>query len=390
MVEFIHGAFVFESKKTENSYNEAVRLTLADGCKLNMSKYFFLKVKEIEKETDEASTIHFWHPVSQVVSYRPGQFLTLLLPQDEKKVRRSYSMSSSPYTDVSLAITIKRVPGGFASNTLLDTLKEGDFLEAMEPAGVFFPKQDDDQTRQVVFIGAGSGVTPLFSILKSILIVEPESEVILIYGSRNEESIIFRKKLEALRLKYEDRFRIIHSLSQPGGEWSGETGRLNRTHLLKILDGFPDVRKTEAEYFLCGPDDMMEEADRALAILGVASSQIRKESFAVGASQHAGEVSIEEADDTGRTREITLIYEGTEYKLPVKPHETVLEAALNMDIDLPYSCQAGMCTACLGKCTSGRVSMDEEEALTDAERKEGFILTCVSHPLSDDVIVEVE
>ena len=355
-----------------------------------MSKYYFLKVKEIEQETEEAVTLHFWHPLNEVVAYRPGQFLTLLLPQDEKKVRRSYSMSSSPYTDVSLAITIKRVPGGFASNMLLDTIKVGDVLEAMEPAGAFFPKQADDQTRQVVFIGAGSGITPLFSILKSILMVEPESEVVLIYGSRNEESIIFNSKLQALQAKYKERLKIVHTLSQPSDSWSGEMGRLNKTHILKIIERFPDLNKSEAEFFLCGPEDMMEEAHRALAILAVPENKIRKESFATATSLHPGEVKIEEEDDTNKTREITLIYEGTEYKLPVKPHETVLEAALNMDIDLPYSCQAGMCTACMGRCTSGKVHLDEEDALSEAERDEGFILTCVTHPLTDDVIIEVE
>lgn len=355
-----------------------------------MSKYYFLKVKEIEKETEEASTIHFWHPLNEVVSYRPGQFLTLLLPVEDKKVRRSYSMSSSPYTDVSLAITIKRVPGGFASNMLLDSLKVDDVLEALEPAGVFFPKQADDQTRQVVFVGAGSGITPLYSILKSILMVEPESEVILIYGSRNEESIIFRKKLDALQHKYKERLKIVHTLSQPSGTWPGETGRLNKMHLLKILEQFPDLNKKEAEFFLCGPDDMMEEAHRALAILAVPEAKIRRESFATATSQQPGDVVVEEVEDIIKTREITLIYEGAEYKLPVKPHETVLEAALNMDIDLPYSCQAGMCTACMGRCTSGTVHLDEEDALSEAERNEGFILTCVTHPMTDDVVIEVE
>ncbi len=355
-----------------------------------MSKYYFLKVKEIERETDEASTIHFWHPLNEVVAYRPGQFLTLLLPQNETKVRRSYSMSSSPYTDVSLAITIKRVAGGFASNLLLDTIQEGDILEAMEPAGNFFPKQADDQTRQVVFIGAGSGITPLFSILKSILMVEPESEVFLLYGSRNEESIIFREKINALQAKYKERFKVVHTLSQPSENWSGEMGRLNKTHILKILEGLPGLNRVGAEYYLCGPDDMMEEAHRALSIVSVPDSQIRKESFLTATAAQPGEVMIEENDDTLKTREITLFYEGTEYKLPVKPHETVLEAALNMDIDLPYSCQAGMCTACLGRCTSGKVHLDEEDALSAAELSEGFILTCVTHPMSDDVVIEVE
>ena len=360
---------------------------------IKMSKYYFLKVKEIEKETEEAATIHFWHPINEVVQYRPGQFLTLLLPFEDKKVRRSYSMSSSPYTDVSLAITIKRVPGGYASNLLLDTLKEGDVLEALEPMGHFFPKQADDQTRQVVFIGAGSGITPLFSILKSVLMVEPESEIFLIYGSRREDSIIFKDKIAALERKYGTRFTVVHTLSQPDEGWEGEIGRLNKSHVLKIMEKLPALNKKEAEYFLCGPEDMMEEAHRALSILAVPEGKIRKESFVTATSAKPGEVTVEpegEDDDSPKTREITLFYEGTEYKLPVKPHETVLEAALNMDIDLPYSCQAGMCTACMGRCTSGKVQMDEEDALSEAEINEGFILTCVTHPMSDDVVIEVE
>ncbi|GGN08032.1 flavodoxin reductase [Dyadobacter beijingensis] len=358
-----------------------------------MSKYYFLKVKEVEKETEEAATIHFWHPINEVVQYRPGQFLTLLLPFEDKKIRRSYSMSSSPYTDVSLAITIKRVPGGYASNLLLDTLKEGDVLETLEPMGHFFPKQADDQTRQAVFIGAGSGITPLFSILKSILMVEPESEVFLIYGSRKEDTVIFRDKIAALEEKYGKRLTVVHTLSQPEEGWKGETGRLNKTHLLKIIEKLPNLDKKEAEYFICGPEDMMEESHRALSILAVPEHKIRKESFITATSAKPGEVAVEpeaEDDDSPKTHEITLFYEGTEYKVPVKPHETVLEAALNMDIDLPYSCQAGMCTACMGRCTSGKVMMDEMDALSEAEVNEGFILTCVTHPTTDDVVIEVE
>ncbi|PWJ56675.1 ring-1,2-phenylacetyl-CoA epoxidase subunit PaaE [Dyadobacter jejuensis] len=353
-----------------------------------MSKYYFLKVKEVEHETQEAATIHFWHPLNEVINYRPGQFLTILMDQEGQKIRRSYSLSSSPYTDVSPAITIKRLPGGYASNTLLNELKEGDIVEVMEPMGNFLPKQADDQTRHVVFIGAGSGITPLFSILKSVLMVEPESSVTLIYGSRNEESIIFKEKLEALKEKYGSRFTLIHSLSQPAPSWEGERGRLNKSHILKMFEKHPDIQPKEAEFFICGPEVMMEEADRALAILGVPMDRIRKESFLTTAASATGELVEEE--DTLVARTITLIYEGSEYQLPVKPHETVLEAALNMDIDLPYSCQAGMCTACMGKCVSGKVHMDEEDALSEAELQEGFILTCVTHPMSDGVVIEVE
>ncbi|HEV7349273.1 ferredoxin--NADP reductase [Telluribacter sp.] len=356
-----------------------------------MSKYYYLKVKEIEHETSDAVTIHFWHPLNEVVKYKPGQFLTLLLPREGTKVRRSYSMSSSPYTDVSLAITVKRIPSGFASNYLIDELKEGDIVEAMEPMGTFTPELDADKGRTVVLIGAGSGITPLISIAKSVLIVEPESHVRLLYGNRTENSIIFKEKIDALITKYRERFQVMHTLTQPHEGWTGETGRLNKSHILKLLEKLPSTDPAATDYYLCGPDDMMEEAKRALDILGVPVEKVHKESFltATTAKNH-GEVTMEENDGSMKTREITVLYEGSEYKFKVEPHQTVLEAALDLDIDLPYSCQAGMCTACMGRCVSGKVHLDEEDALSEAELKAGFVLTCVTHPMSDDVVIEVE
>jgi ring-1,2-phenylacetyl-CoA epoxidase subunit PaaE len=358
-----------------------------------MSKYYFLKVKEVERQTADTVTVHFWHPLNEVVKYKPGQFLTLLMPQGDTKLRRSYSMSSSPYTDVSLAITAKRVPGGFASNYINDHLKEGDVVEVLEPMGHFVPELDADQKRTVVLIGAGSGITPLMSITKSVLMVEPESEVYLLYGSRNENSIIFKNQLDELKAKYGERFQLVHTLSQPGSDWPGETGRLNKTHILKILENLPKPAPATTDYYLCGPDDMMEEARRALDILAVPEGRIHKESFLTATTAKAhGDVSEAplDGDDSPKGHEVTVLYEGSEYKFRVEPHQTVLEAALDLDIDLPYSCQAGMCTACMGRCVSGKVHLDEEDALSKAELEAGFILTCVAHPMSDDVVLEVE
>ena len=358
-----------------------------------MSKYYFLKIKEITQETPDAVTLHFWHPLNEVVKYQPGQFLTLLLLKDGGKVRRSYSMSSSPYTDVSLAITVKRLPGGFASEYLTKEAKVDDMLEVMEPMGQFVPKLDADQSRTVVLIGAGSGITPLMSIAKSVLMVEPESRVHLLYGSRNEESIIFKNQLDALQAKYGERFRLTHALSQPSAAWTGETGRLNKSQILKILESTPKPDPATTDYYLCGPDDMMEEARRALDILAVPADRIHKESFLTATTAQAhGDVTEapETADDSPKGHEVTVLYEGSEYKFRVEPHQTVLEAALDLDIDLPYSCQAGMCTACMGRCVSGKVHLDEEDALSKTELEAGFILTCVAHPMSDDVVLEVE
>jgi ring-1,2-phenylacetyl-CoA epoxidase subunit PaaE len=356
-----------------------------------MSKYYFLKVKEVERETADAVTIHFWHPLNEVINYKPGQFITILLPLDGEKIRRSYSMSSSPYTDVSLAVSVKAVQGGLMSNYLNEQIKVDDLLEIMEPMGNFTTELNPDQKRTIVLIGAGSGITPLISIAKSVLMVEADSNVILILGNRNEESILLKGKIDALLAKYSSRFEVAHTLSQPSESWKGESGRLNRTHILKILEQFPSSATDFTEYFICGPDGMMEEAKEALELLGVDSQKIHKESFATANSLKAhGEVMVHEDDGSLKSREITVLYEGSEFKLKVEPHQTILEAALEMDIDLPYSCQAGMCTACLGRCVSGKVQLDEEDALSEAERKAGFILTCVAHPMTDDVVVEVE
>jgi ring-1,2-phenylacetyl-CoA epoxidase subunit PaaE len=301
-------------------------------------------------------------------------------------------MSSSPYTDVSLAITVKRIEGGVASTYLTTQVKEGDVLEVMEPMGNFTPPLDAEQARTVVLIGAGSGITPLMSIAKSVLMVEPESRVVLLYGNRTEESIIFKDQLAALQAKYKERFSPIHTLTQPSPSWTGEVGRLNKTHLLKLMESLPVLDKATTDYYLCGPDGLMEEAKRALDILAIPAERIHKESFGATTSNNAdNDVAVtSETDDSLKTHTVTIFYEGSEYKLAVAPHQTVLEAALEHDIDLPYSCQAGMCTACLGRCVSGKIKLDEEDALSKAELEAGFILTCVAHPLTDDVVLEVE
>ncbi len=343
----------------------------------------------MRRETDDTVTIHFWHPLNEVLKYKPGQFLTLLIDTgEEKKVRRSYSLSSSPFTDVSIAITAKKIDGGNISVYLNERIKPGDIIEVMEPMGVFSLNPNSEKSRTVVLIGAGSGIAPLISMAKSVLIVEPESTVCLLYGNRNESTIIFRTTIEDLQKKYKDRFRVIHTLSQPSGSWTGKTGRLTRSSILDHLSQLPGTAAADTDFYLCGPNAMMEEAKEALHERGVASDRIHRESFLTG---HTAVHEEADSDDNRLVRrEITLRYEGTDFKLAVEPHQTVLEAALEKDIDLPYSCQAGMCTACLGRRLSGEVHLDENEALTDAELADGFVLTCVAHPLTDDVVIEVE
>lgn len=353
-----------------------------------MSKYFHLTIKEIVRETDDTVTIHFWHPPHQAISYKPGQFLTLMPVVEGKKVRRAYSMSSSPNQDASLAVTVKRLPGGSVSNYLYEHLKVGDSLEVMEPMGYFVCEPNPTRRRELVLVGAGSGITPLMSMLKSVLPVETSTKAYLVYGSRNEDSIIFKQQLADLQSRYPDRFEVRHVLSQPKS-WDRPAGRLNQG---KVVDLFQElgVQPAQAEFYVCGPEGLMHEVEGALNVLGVAKDRIHKESFAPSPETHGEVVEEEEASGSLKTQLVTVVYEGAEYKVQVQPHQTILEAALEMDIDLPYSCQAGMCTACMGKCTAGKVLLDEEDGLTDAELKAGFVLTCVAHPLTKDVVVEIE
>ena len=356
-----------------------------------MAARYFLKVNEVIRETPDAVTITFWHPISEEVRYQPGQFLTFLLNINNQKVRRSYSMASSPHVDVSLAVSVKRVPGGLVSNYLCDRIRPGDVLETLEPMGTFTPKLDQQNRRTIVLIGAGSGITPLFSMAKSALHVEPNSRVWLIYGNRNQESIIYKAHIDAMAQAYSpSRFSVTHVLSQPTSGWAGLEGRLNQHTLTSLLEDLPAQERQTVSAYLCGPDDMMAEARQALSLVGVPTERVFKESY-VTAQVPAGEV-IEDpagADDSG-SPEVTVLYEGAEYKFAVAPHQTILEAALDLDIDLPYSCQAGMCTACLGKCTSGTVKLDEEDGLSESELKAGYVLTCVAHPVGRDVVIEID
>ena len=366
------------------------------------SPYLTLNVVELTQETPDAVTIHFERPDRQPVASQPGQFLTLILPcgPGGKKERRAYSLSSTPSEAPRLAVTVKRVSGGLVSNYLLDTVRVGQQLEVMAPLGNFTLTPQPGAARSLVLVGAGSGITPLMSMLKAVLRDEPQSYVLLVYGNRHEDSVIFARQLQQLEQQYAGRFQVEHVFSQPvrPSAEHKHTGRLTRTTLLRILEQRHQFPAPQAEYFLCGPDGMMVEAQSALELLGVPASRIRRESFVAAAesaeaaaAQPNGHGDVSAADDEGQsvTRMVTIQYEGSEYQFAVEPSQTILEAALDQDIDLPYSCQAGLCTACRGKCLSGKVHLDESEGLSDSEMKQGYVLTCVGHPLTNDVVIEI-
>lgn len=354
-----------------------------------MSQYSNLKVRQVIRETEEAITIVFDHPEEKVL-YHPGQFLTLILPIGGEKHRRSYSLSSSPSTDAHPAVTVKKVTGGKVSTHLVNTIKAGDSIEVMQPMGTFTIECAYQNNRNIVLIGAGSGVTPLLSMAKAVLSQEPLSNVFLIYGNRNENTIIFKEQLNELKKEHGDRFHLVHVLSQPLTAQVGHSGRLNQSALIKLLETFPKLNFSTAEYFICGPQGIMDEAKKALDILKVPSDRIHKESFVSGADSNAASTAHTTTSGDIKNEEVTILYQGSEYKITVAKGKTILEAALDENIDLPYSCQSGMCTACMGKCTSGKVKLNDPDGLSDKEIQQGFVLTCVGQPASANVVIEID
>lgn len=357
--------------------------------------YLNLKVVAITRETADAISIHFEHPDKKNIPYKPGQFLTLILPVDGREVRRSYSLSSTPQEGPRLVVTVKRVDGGLVSNYLMEHLQVGQEVKVMEPIGNFCLTCAPTNQRQVLLFGAGSGITPLMSMLKAVLAEEPNSKVTLLYGNRDEASVIFKEQLQQLKAANPNRLHVEYIYSQPKHDCE-HRGRMNQSLILKILERLQLTRPQEAVYYMCGPEGMMQEVRHALEVLHVPAERIFRESFVsskgleqqeAGQPQH-GVVAVSD-DGEIKTQTVTIIYEGAEYAVKVEPDQTILEAALEQDIDLPYSCQAGLCTACRGKCLSGEVHLEESDGLSDAELEEGYVLNCVGHPVTSNVVIEI-
>jgi ring-1,2-phenylacetyl-CoA epoxidase subunit PaaE len=348
--------------------------------------YYELVVKNIIQETKDAISIVFESPAGENIKYKSGQFLTLIVSVQGKEVRRAYSLYSSPFVDQDLAVTVKRVDNGLISNWLPDHLKTGLKLKVMEPMGQFTTEYNKANKRHIIMFAGGSGITPMMSISKSILSQEPDSICSLIYCNRDVDSIIFKNKFDTLQTTYEGRLHVIHVLDNAPMNWQGYSGLLNHDMLTKLFERIPDWGIDKTTYLMCGPEGMMKNVDTLLEARHIPKEKIFKESFVQGTIDKDAKKEPEQGNEL-KERVVTIRYDGQEYKVTVPPNKAILETALDQGIDLPYSCQSGLCTACRGKALSGKVKLDEEEGLS--ERAEGYVLTCVGHPLTDDVVIEI-
>jgi len=347
-------------------------------------KKYQLKVKDIIHETPEAISIVLEQPQEETIRFKAGQFLTLNFNLGGETIRRAYSLANCPYTEKDLKVTVKRVKDGKISNLLNNTLQKGDYLDVLEPMGVFTPEIHPEHALQYILWAGGSGITPIMSMLKAILHQEPKSKVVLVYANRDEHSIIFSNELQILQTQFPERLEVIHVLSQPHNGWQGYKGRLNAEKVEEILSKY--ANGLPLSQWMCGPEGMMQTIAEVCEKKGLPKP--KKENFSASIEESA-QKKLDESDAIVE-REVTVKYDGETYKFKVSPKKTILEAALDLDIDLPYSCQSGLCTACMGKCVSGKVMMTEDDCLTDQEMKDGIVLTCVAHPLSDDVVIEID
>lgn len=350
------------------------------------STYLTLRVREVVRETPDAVTIYFEHPEPHL-EYKPGQFLTVIVEINGKEERRSYSLCTSPFVDPFPGITVKRLQCGVVSNYLNDHIAPGKKISVMRPMGNFTSEYHSKNARKYGMVAAGSGITPLMGIMKSILVNEPESSVHLLYGSRGEDHIIFRLHLENLKQEYHGRLEVTHYLSRPSESWSGKRGRIVAETLQEFANTLKDYGQTPPQFFLCGPTELMDLTTETLTSMGFDRNSIFFENFY---KQPSEEINTSADGEPVIARTVTVVVNGETHTFEVEPGKTILEAGLEENVDMPYSCQSGLCTACRGRLLSGEVSMIEDAGLSENEIAQGYILCCSSKPKGGDIKIVIE
>jgi ring-1,2-phenylacetyl-CoA epoxidase subunit PaaE len=346
-------------------------------------------VKEIRKETADCVSIAFDIPetLREKFEYKAGQYLTLRAFIDGEEVRRSYSLCSSPLEN-EWRIAVKKVAGGVFSAYAMSELKAGDVIELMPPIGNFFSPLDADNKKQYIAFAAGSGITPIISLIKTTLIAEPQSSFMLVYGNRNVHSIIFKEELEGLKNKYMTRFSMVHVLSREMMDAAVNYGRIDAEKCELLFARFADVNADE--FFICGPEEMIFCVKDFLKEKGVERRNIHVELFTSGKSEIRNQKSAIVEDGKVKSK-VTIRLDGRSFELDLAMDgENILDAALHRGADLPYSCKGGVCCTCKAKLVEGSVDMEVHYGLERDEMERGFILTCQSHPRSERVVIDFD
>ncbi len=350
-----------------------------------------LRVKDVEPLTDDAVVIEFEIPPELAGDYAftHGQHVSLRFEAAGDDLRRSYSICSAAGSG-RLRVAVKRLPGGLFSAYAMEHLRAGDIVEVVTPIGHFNTPLDPSAARSYAMIAAGSGITPIFSIVSTILAIERSSTVTLIYGNRTVKDIMFLEELEDLKNRYPERFSLYHVLSREEQEVQLLHGHIDAERLRLFLDQLLPAEDVD-EWFLCGPRDMIESARAVLFERGVDADHVHAELFHAKDSVRLRTAEHNVAAGTAGAAEVTIILDGRGSTFPVDPDgERILDAALRVRSDAPYACKGGVCGTCRARLVSGSVEMDQHFALEQREIDSGFVLACQSHPTSPKVVLDFD
>lgn len=356
-----------------------------------MAEHFHpLRVAEIVPETEEAYSIRFEVPaeLKGAFQFKAGQHLTLRTELNGEEVRRNYSLCTAP-ADEELVVTVKRIAGGVFSNWVGEQLKPGDMLDVMTPHGSFTTEFDSGAKRHYVGFAGGSGITPVISLIRTALSVEPGSRFTLFYGNRDSNSVIFLEALAALKDSYLGRFELYHFLSDEEGDVELFNGMLDRETCDEAIEHLIDQPKDVDSWFICGPGPMMDAAEAALLDQGVAKDRIHIERFTAGrpSAALAAQMAALQEEAAGLTLSVTL--DGRTRKVEFSA-ANILDSAREAGMPAPFACKAGVCATCRAKVTKGKVEMAARYGLTDEEIAAGYVLTCQSVPVGEGVAVDYD
>ncbi|MBC7794290.1 MAG: ferredoxin--NADP reductase [Clostridia bacterium] len=331
-----------------------------------------LRVREVVRETADAVSLRFDHPAAGNIDFRPGQYFTVTLQIDDKKIRRSYSVSSA-LGDDHLALTVKRVGDGAASSYINAHVKAGDVLRVTGPTGNFHVEPARASGHDLVLIAGGSGITPMMSITDTLLRGTAPCNLALIYGNRSAADVIFSERLGTLATKHPERFRLRQVLQTPHADFRGASGVLDEATLAAEIAAI--APSNTAEFFICGPTPVLDAGQAVLSRLGVEPTRIFVERFTAAVDANASSYAPQKLVVRGGTEIFGTVM--------VEPGRTLLDAGLDADLPMPFTCTGGNCGDCKVRLLSGSVDIAEPNCLRKVDREAGYILTCSSHPKTD-------
>lgn len=346
-----------------------------------MSVFYKLPVKEVKRETAEAVSIAFDVPehLKNEFGFIPGQYVTIQADLDGSVLRRAYSICSTPSSG-ELRVSVKEVPKGRFSQFANRKLKAGDVLDVTAPEGRFTLETADSEKEYIAFV-AGSGITPVISMIQSVMENEPGSRFVLVYGNKSKDRTMFRDRLDELIGVHGDRLKVHYVFSQKISD-KAFFGRIDRDLVKKVLDR--DGVDSFDQFFLCGPEEMIDTVKEELKKRGVSEDRIKFELFS--STSHKKEVRKSLSGNS----QITVVLDDEETSFEMRMDEFILDAALLKGLDAPYSCQGGICSSCLARVTQGKATMEKNTILNEDEIQEGLILTCQAHPLTDTITIDYD